>query len=69
MNKIIVMKILKKILMYLGTITLMIFHGFIIIKDGGFSFPVASGFVVLHFIWFDVLESWIKNKLPIFNCF
>jgi hypothetical protein len=69
MNKIIVMKILKKILMYLGTITLMIFHGFIIIKDGGFSFPVAAGFVVLHFIWFDVLESWIKNKLPIFNCF
>ena len=69
MNKIIVMKILKKILMYLGTITLMIFHGFIIIKDGGFSFPVAAGFVVLHFIWFDVLESWIKNKSPIFNCF
>ena len=63
------MKIFKKIMMYLGTIALMIFHGFVIIKDGEFSYPVAAGFVVLHFIWFDVLESWIKNKLPIFNCF
>jgi len=60
------MKIIKKILMYIGTIALMIFHGFIIIKDGGISYPVAAGFVVLHFIWFDVFESWIKNKLPIF---
>lgn len=60
------MKIFKKILMFLGTIALMIFHGFMIIKDGEFSYPVAAGFVVLHFIWFDVLESWIKNRLPIF---
>jgi len=63
------MKIFKKIMMYLGTIALMIFHGFVIVKDGGFSYPVASGFIVLHFIWFDVLESWIKNKLPIFSVF
>jgi hypothetical protein len=63
------MKIFKKIMMYLGTIALMIFHGFVIVKDGGFSYPVAAGFIVLHFIWFDVLESWIKNKLPIFSVF
>jgi hypothetical protein len=60
------MKIFKKILMFLGTIALMIFHGFIIIKDRGFSYSVGSGFIVLHFIWFDVLESWIKNRMPIF---
>jgi hypothetical protein len=36
-------------------------------KDGGFSFPVAAGFVVLHFIWFDVFESWIKNRSPVFH--
>lgn len=56
-------------MMYLGTIALMIFHGFVIVKDGGFSYPVVAGFIVLHFIWFDVLESWIKNKLPIFSVF
>ena len=61
------MKIIKKILMYLGTIALMIFHAFMIIKDGEFSYPVAAGFVVLHFIWFDVFESWIRNKLPVFH--
>ena len=36
-------------------------------KDGGFSFPVAAGFVVLHFIWFDVFESWIKKRSPVFH--
>lgn len=60
------MKNLKKILMYLGTISLMTFHGFVIIKDGGFSLAVASGFVILHFIWFEVLESWIKKTLCVF---
>ena len=55
--------------MYLGTIALMIFHGFIIIKDNGFSLPVASGFVILHFIWFEVFENWIKNRVGFFSKF
>ena len=53
--------------MYIGCICIMIFHCFMIKKDGGFSFPLAAGFVVLHFIWFDVFESWIKNRLPVFH--
>ena len=65
-NKLIVMKFFKKVVMYIGTISIMIFHCFIIKKDGGFSLPVATGFAVLHFIWFDVLESWIKKTLPVF---
>ena len=60
------MKLLKKVLMYIGCIVIMIFHCFMIKKDGGFSVPVAAGFVVLHFIWFDVFESWIKKRVPIF---
>lgn len=44
----------------------MIFHCFMIKKDGGFSVPVAAGFVILHFIWFDILECWIKKRVPVF---
>lgn len=60
------MKFLKKAILYIGSISIMIFHCFMIKKDGGFSVPVAAGFVILHFIWFDILECWIKKRVPVF---
>ena len=57
------MKVLKSVLMYLGVLALMVLHGYLIIRDNGFNFPVAGQFVVLHFIWFDVCERWIKKSI------
>jgi hypothetical protein len=57
------MKVLKKVLSYLGTLALMAFHGYIILKDGRFDIPVAGQFVLLHFIWFEICERRIEKAL------
>lgn len=54
---------MKNLLMYLGTAVLMVFHGYIILKDGRFDIPVAIQFVLLHFIWFEVCERRIEKAL------
>lgn len=54
---------MKKILSYLGTLALMVFHGYIILKDGRFDIPVVIQFVLLHFIWFEICERQIEKAL------
>lgn len=54
---------MKKVLMYLGTATLMVFHGYLILVDGGFKLPIAGQFILLHFIWFDIWERRIEKSM------
>ena len=54
---------MKNLLMYLGTAALMVFHGYLILVDGGFKFPIAIQFVLLHFIWFDICERRIEKAI------
>ena len=57
------MKVMKKVMSYLGTAALMVFHGYVILKDGEFSIPIAIQFVILHFIWFEICERRIEKAL------
>ena len=54
---------MKNLLMYLGTAALMVFHGYLILVDGGFKLPIAGQFVLLHFIWFEICERRIEKAL------
>ena len=54
---------MKKVLMFLGTVALMVFHGYLILVDGSFKLPIAGQFVLLHFIWFDLWERQIEKAI------
>ena len=57
------MKVLKKVLSYLGTAGIMAFHGYVILEDGIFDIPVAGQFILLHFIWFEICDRRIEKAI------
>ena len=57
------MKVLKKVMSYLGTAGIMVFNGYIILRDGGLSIPVAVQFIVLHFVWFEICDRRIEKAI------
>lgn len=57
------MKVLKKVMSYLGTAGIMAFNGYVILKDGGLSIPVAVQFIVLHFVWFEICDRRIEKAI------